>query len=76
MVEFAMAVAGAAVLNTWALSNVSAPSVHAYVKVLIAIWSPSQRSFTFSRAGVVLWPFLIVISVVRDVIMIVELQRG
>ena len=32
-----MAVAGIAVLNALALSNVSAPSVHAFVKVLIAI---------------------------------------
>ena len=71
-----MAVAGIAVLNALALSNVSAPSVHAFVKVLIAIWSVSQRSYTFSRACVVLWPFLIVISAVRDIVMIVELQRG
>ena len=40
-----MAVAGAAVLNARALSNVCAPSVHAYVKVLIAIWSLLQRSY-------------------------------
>jgi len=71
-----MAVAGIAVLTALALSNVSAPSVHAFVKVLIAIWSLSQRSYTFSRACVVLWPFLIVISAVRDIVMIVELQRG
>lgn len=71
-----MAVAGIAVLNALALSNVSAPSVQAFVKVLIAIWSLSQRSSTFSRACVVLWPFLIVISAVRDIVMIVELQRG
>lgn len=32
-----MAVAGIAVLNALALSNVSAPSAHAFVKVLIAI---------------------------------------
>lgn len=36
----------------------------------------SNRSYTFSRACVVLWPFLIVISAVRDIVMIVELQRG
>jgi len=36
----------------------------------------SNRSYTFSRACVVLWPFLIVISAVRDIAMIVELQRG
>jgi hypothetical protein len=71
-----MAVAGIAVLTALALSNVSAPSVHAFVKVLIAIWSLSQRSYTFSRACVVLWPFLIVISAIRDIVMIVELQRG
>jgi len=61
-----MAVAGAAVLNVWALSNISASSIHAYVKVLIAIWSLSQQAYTFSRACIVLWPFLIDISAVRD----------
>jgi len=34
------------------------------------------RSYIWSRACVVLWPFLIVISAVRDIAMIVELQRG
>jgi len=36
----------------------------------------ANRSYTFSRACLVLWPFLIVISAVRDIVMIVELQRG
>jgi len=36
----------------------------------------ANRSYTFSKACVVLWPFLIVISAIRDIVMIVELQRG
>ncbi|KAF8482075.1 hypothetical protein DFH94DRAFT_734883 [Russula ochroleuca] len=36
----------------------------------------ANRSYVWSRACVVLWPFLIVISAIRDIIMIVELQRG
>jgi len=35
-----------------------------------------NRSYTWCRACVVLWPFLIVISAIRDVIIIVELERG
>jgi len=36
----------------------------------------ANRSYLWSRACVALWPFLIVISAVRDIVMIVELQRG
>jgi len=45
------------------------------IAVLTAL-ALSNRSYTFSRACVVLWPFLIVISAIRDIVMIVELQRG
>jgi len=34
------------------------------------------RSYIWTRACTVLWPFLIVISAIRDIVMIVELQRG
>jgi len=43
---------------------------------LITVLALGNRSYTWSRACVVLWPFLIVISAIRDIIMIVELQRG
>jgi hypothetical protein len=42
----------------------------------ITILALGNRSHTWSKACVVLWPFLIVISALRDIIMIVELQRG
>ncbi|KAH9982761.1 hypothetical protein BGW80DRAFT_1264862 [Lactifluus volemus] len=34
------------------------------------------RSYVWSRACAILWPFLIVISAIRDIVMIVELERG
>jgi len=42
----------------------------------ITILALGNRSHTWTRVGVALWPFLIVISAIRDIIMIVELQRG
>ncbi|KAI0257264.1 hypothetical protein BJV78DRAFT_1161311 [Lactifluus subvellereus] len=36
----------------------------------------ANRSYIWARACTVLWPFLIVISAIRDIVMIVELQRG
>lgn len=51
----------------------------AFAVALVAamtILALGNRSYTWSRASVGLWPFLIVISAVRDIIMIVELQRG
>jgi len=36
----------------------------------------ANRSYIWSRACTVLWPFMIVISAIRAIIMIVELQRG
>jgi len=43
---------------------------------LISALALANRSSVWSRACVVLWPFLIVISAIRDIVMIVELQRG
>jgi len=42
----------------------------------ITVLALGNRSFTWTRASLRLWPFLIVISAIRDIIMIVELQRG
>jgi len=36
----------------------------------------SNRSYIWTRAMKFVWPFLIVVSAIRDIIMIVELQRG
>jgi len=46
------------------------------VVAAITIFALGNRSRTWSRACAFLWPFLIVISAIRDIIMIVELQRG
>jgi len=42
----------------------------------ISLCALSNRSYVWSRASVFLWPFLIVISAIRAIIIIVELQRG
>ncbi|KAH9968680.1 hypothetical protein BC827DRAFT_1257704 [Russula dissimulans] len=46
------------------------------VTALLNALALANRSYVWSRACVVLWPFLIVISAVRDIVMIVELERG
>jgi len=51
-------------------------SMLAGVVALLTALAFANRSYTFSRACVVLWPFVIVISAFRDIAMIVELQRG
>ncbi|PCH34138.1 hypothetical protein WOLCODRAFT_22483 [Wolfiporia cocos MD-104 SS10] len=42
----------------------------------INVLALSNRSYMWTRVCKVLWPFVIVISAVRAIIMIVELQRG
>ncbi|KAH9997784.1 hypothetical protein BJV74DRAFT_826457 [Russula compacta] len=42
----------------------------------LSVLALGNRSATWSRACRILWPFLIVISAIRDIAMIVELQRG
>jgi hypothetical protein len=51
----------------------------AFAVALVAattILALGNRSNTWSKACVFMWPFLIVISAIRDIIMIVELERG
>jgi len=36
----------------------------------------SNRSYIWTRATKFLWPFLIVLTAIRDILMLVELQRG
>jgi len=43
---------------------------------LIDVFALSNRSYVWTRAGKFLWPFMIVISAVRCILMIVELNRG
>jgi len=43
---------------------------------LVTIFALANRSYVWTRAVKFLWPFVIVISAVRTIIMIVELQRG
>jgi len=43
---------------------------------VITILALSNRSYIWSRVCKFLWPFIIVISTVRAILMIVELQRG
>ncbi|KIP11702.1 hypothetical protein PHLGIDRAFT_21438 [Phlebiopsis gigantea 11061_1 CR5-6] len=43
---------------------------------LITIFALGNRSYVWTRAVKFLWPFVIVISGVRAILMIVELQRG
>ncbi|KAI0001746.1 hypothetical protein BJV77DRAFT_12185 [Russula vinacea] len=58
------------VANLWRNSSCVA------VTALLNTLALANRSYIWSRACAVLWPFLIVISAIRDIIMIVELQRG
>jgi len=43
---------------------------------VVSLLALSNRSYIWSRAAKFLWPFVIVISAIRAIIMIVELQRG
>ncbi|KAF8963867.1 hypothetical protein BDZ97DRAFT_956205 [Flammula alnicola] len=43
---------------------------------IISMFALSNRSYIWIRVAKFLWPFIIVISAVRAIIMIVELQRG
>jgi len=43
---------------------------------LINVLALSNRSYMWTRVCKVLWPFVIVITAVRAIVMIVELQRG
>ncbi|KAI0685075.1 hypothetical protein BC835DRAFT_1386137 [Cytidiella melzeri] len=43
---------------------------------LICIFALGNRSYIWTRASKFLWPFVIVISAIRAIVMIVELQRG
>jgi len=43
---------------------------------LISILALSNRSYIWTRAVKFVWPFIIVISAVRAILMIVEIQRG
>ncbi|RDB28726.1 hypothetical protein Hypma_015978 [Hypsizygus marmoreus] len=43
---------------------------------VITMFALSNRSYIWIRVAKFLWPFIIVISTVRAIIMIVELQRG
>jgi len=43
---------------------------------IISIGALSNRSYTWTRVSKFLWPFVIVISAIRAIAMIVELQRG
>jgi len=43
---------------------------------LINIFALSNRSYIWTRVCKLLWPFVLVISGIRDILMIVELQRG
>ncbi|KAF9469708.1 hypothetical protein BDZ94DRAFT_1278879 [Collybia nuda] len=43
---------------------------------VINMFALSNRSYIWTRVAKFLWPFVIVISAVRAIIMIVELQRG
>jgi len=42
----------------------------------VNILALSNRSYIYSRVCKILWPFVLVISAIRAIIMIVELQRG
>lgn len=46
------------------------------VIAVINVLALSNRSYMWTRVCKVLWPFVIVISAVRAIVMIVELQRG
>jgi len=46
------------------------------VLALIDVLALSNRSYVWSRVSKFLWPFIIVISAVRCILMIVELNRG
>jgi len=46
------------------------------VVALVTILALSNRSYIWTRVCKFLWPFIIVISAVRAILMIVELQRG
>jgi len=43
---------------------------------VISIFALSNRSYIWTRVTTFLWPFVVVISTVRAIIMIVELERG
>jgi hypothetical protein len=43
---------------------------------IVNIFALSNRSYIWTRVCKFLWPFVIVISAIRAIIMIVELQRG
>ncbi|CAK5280391.1 unnamed protein product [Mycena citricolor] len=43
---------------------------------IVTILALSNRSYVFTRAMQFVWPFAIVISALRAIVMIVELQRG
>lgn len=46
------------------------------VAAVISILALSNRSYIWTRVSKFIWPFIIIISAVRAIIMIVELQRG
>lgn len=43
---------------------------------LINVFALSNRSYIWTRVGKFLWPFIIVISCIRAILMIVQLNRG
>ncbi len=74
-----MAVGSVAAINAISLGNVSSRFNSRVCGVLIITWSlglKTQKSYIWTRTCTVVWPFLIVISAIRAIIMTVELQRG
>ncbi|KAI0348163.1 hypothetical protein BDW22DRAFT_1350323 [Trametopsis cervina] len=43
---------------------------------VISIFALGNRSYIWTRAVKFLWPFVIILTAIRDIVMIVELQRG
>ena len=74
-----MIVALTALISIFALSNVRSRgdpklcSGHRELMLFIPNW---QRTYLWTRVTTFMWPFVIVISAVRAIAMIVELQRG
>lgn len=75
-----MGVGAAAVITILALSNVSSLNKNIIVftncDFLSNVFLAFQRSYIWTRVVKFLWPFIIVISAVRAILMIVQLQRG
>lgn len=75
-----MGVGAVAIITILALSNVrlwlDLPQSYTERGINIPCFKFTQRSYIWTRVCAFLWPFIIVVSAVRAILMIVELQRG